>query len=181
MTTSFAELLRSAVTEPGVISSAYRQFHSYSLGNQLFAWSQCIERGITAGPIATFMARKEKGRYVRKGEKALTLTGRVCGEPANERNRHPYRHRRGEIRRLADDIATGNGPGARWPKSGIRTESRRGARFGGNISWRPERRWPNGLARDPDGRGNCVCGDAHCNVHPRIPSVPHQSDRSAPL
>ena len=30
---SFADLLRSAITDPGTISTAYRQFHSYSLGN----------------------------------------------------------------------------------------------------------------------------------------------------
>jgi len=36
-TTSFADLLRSAVTDPGIISSAYQQFHRYSLGNQLLA------------------------------------------------------------------------------------------------------------------------------------------------
>src|SRR5262245_26162645 len=71
--TSFADLLRSAVTEPGLIASAYRQFHTYSLGNQLLAWAQCLERGIQPGPMATFQRWKELGRYVRKGEKALTL------------------------------------------------------------------------------------------------------------
>ena len=70
---SFADLLQSAVAEPGVISAAYRQFHDYSVGNQLLASSQCLERGIQPGPIATFMGWREKGRYVRKGEKAITL------------------------------------------------------------------------------------------------------------
>jgi antirestriction protein ArdC len=69
----FADLLRSAVTDPGIVSGAYRAFHRYSIGNQLLAWSQCVQRGITPGPIATFMGWKEKGRYVRKGEKAITL------------------------------------------------------------------------------------------------------------
>jgi len=73
MTTSFADLLRSAVTEPGIISSAYRQFHSYSIGNQLLAWSQCVARGIQSGPLATYPRWKELGRHVRKGEKAITL------------------------------------------------------------------------------------------------------------
>jgi hypothetical protein len=41
---TFADLLRSAVTESGTISSNYQQFHSYSLGNQLLAWSQCQQR-----------------------------------------------------------------------------------------------------------------------------------------
>jgi antirestriction protein ArdC len=70
---SFADLLASAVTEPGRISSAYQQFHNYSIGNQLLAWGQCLGRGIQPGPMATFPKWKELGRYVRKGEKAITL------------------------------------------------------------------------------------------------------------
>jgi antirestriction protein ArdC len=70
---TFADLLASAVTEPGIISTAYRPFHNYSFGNQLLAWSQCLQRGIQPGPLATFMGWKEKGRHVRKGEKAITL------------------------------------------------------------------------------------------------------------
>jgi len=70
---TFADLLQSAVTEPGIISGAYSAFHNYSLGNQLLAWSQCAARGIQPGPIATFMGWKEKGRHVKKGEKAITL------------------------------------------------------------------------------------------------------------
>src|SRR5688572_23254028 len=70
---SFADLLRSAVTEPGIIATAYRQFHAYSIGNQLLALAQCIERGIQPGPLATFPRWKELGRHVRKGEKALSL------------------------------------------------------------------------------------------------------------
>ncbi len=70
---SFAELLQRAVTEPGTISAAYSAFHGYSIGNQLLALVQCTERGIPPGPIATFMGWKEKGRYVKKGEKAIQL------------------------------------------------------------------------------------------------------------
>ena len=70
---SFADLLASAVTEPGTISTAYQQFHNYSIGNQLLAWSQCRSRNIAAGPMATFPKWKALGRYVRKGEKALVL------------------------------------------------------------------------------------------------------------
>ena len=72
MTPSFAELLRSAVTEPGIISSAYRQFHAYSIGNRLLAWSQCQARGLQPGPLATYPRWRELGRQVRKGEKAIT-------------------------------------------------------------------------------------------------------------
>ena len=69
----FAELLSRALTEPGVVSRAYSAFHGYSLGNQILAFVQCAERGIMPGPIATFMGWKDKGRYVRKGEKAIVL------------------------------------------------------------------------------------------------------------
>ncbi len=48
---AFAELLKNAVNEPGTLSQAYQQFHSYSLGNQLLAWAQCAERGLQPGPI----------------------------------------------------------------------------------------------------------------------------------
>jgi hypothetical protein len=72
-TPAFADLLRQAVTEPGTISKAYSQFHNYSFGNQLLAWSQCIQREITPGPLGTFMHWKALGRHVTKGEKALTL------------------------------------------------------------------------------------------------------------
>jgi hypothetical protein len=69
----WADLLSQALTEPGVISLAYTAFPRYSLGNQLLALAQCVERGIPPGPIATFMGWKEQGRYVRKGEKAIVL------------------------------------------------------------------------------------------------------------
>jgi antirestriction protein ArdC len=71
--TAFADLLQKAVTEPGVISRAYSAFYGYSVGNQLLAMAQCAEREITPGPIATFMGWKDKGRYVRKGERAIVL------------------------------------------------------------------------------------------------------------
>ena len=70
---AFADLLQSAVTEPGILSRAYQQFHSYSVGNQLLAWAQCAERAIPPGPINTFPGWKALGRHVRKGEKALAL------------------------------------------------------------------------------------------------------------
>ena len=72
-TASFAELLQTAVMQPGTISTAYTQFHNYSLGNQLLALGQCLARGITPGPLATFPKWKDLGRFVRKGEKALVL------------------------------------------------------------------------------------------------------------
>ena len=77
---SSMDLLSRALTEPGVISRAYSAFHGYSLGNQLLAWVQCADRGIQPGPIATFMGWKDKGRYVRKGEKAIVLCMPLTGK-----------------------------------------------------------------------------------------------------
>ena len=70
---SFAELLRSAVNEPGIISEAYSRFHNYSFGNVLLAWVQAKERGLHPGPLATFNKWREFGRWVKKGEKGITL------------------------------------------------------------------------------------------------------------
>jgi hypothetical protein len=70
---AFTELLERAITEPGRIHEAYRAFHTYSVGNQLLALFECHARGIDPGPLATFPGWKAKGRYVRKGEKAITL------------------------------------------------------------------------------------------------------------
>ena len=69
----FAALLHKAVTEPGIISRAYRQFHTNSLGNQLLALGQCLDRGIEPGPINTFPGWKALGRWVRRGERAISL------------------------------------------------------------------------------------------------------------
>lgn len=69
----FQSLLLDAVTKPGIVSEAYRAFHGYSIGNQLSAAFQCQIRGIDFGPIASFKAWQEKGRTVKKGEKAIAL------------------------------------------------------------------------------------------------------------
>src|ERR1700732_5179721 len=69
----WSELLHRAVTEPGIISTAFSNFHYYSLGTQLLAFVQCERRGIPPGPIATYPKWKELGRHVRKGQRALTL------------------------------------------------------------------------------------------------------------
>src|SRR5260221_14538816 len=72
-TPQFSDLLSRALTEPGVVSRAYSAFHGYSIGNQLLALVQCVERGIPPGPIATFMGWKDRGRYVKKGQRAIVL------------------------------------------------------------------------------------------------------------
>src|SRR5690242_2989083 len=69
----WAKILVDAVQNPGVISKAYSHFWNYSVGNQVLAWFQCMERNLEPGPIHTFQGWKDVGRYVKKGEKALTL------------------------------------------------------------------------------------------------------------
>jgi len=72
-TVPFSQLLRDAVNQPGILSQAYSQFHNYSIGNQLWAWAQCLSREIPLGPIATFKKWQELGRQVQKGQKAISL------------------------------------------------------------------------------------------------------------
>src|SRR5207248_523256 len=71
-------------------------FHGYSIGNQVLALVQCYMRGIQPGPIATFPGWKEKGRHVRRGERALVLCMPITvkGEAEDERfTRFIYRPR----------------------------------------------------------------------------------------
>ena len=69
----WSALLVEAVNKPGLIMKAYSAFHSYSLGNQLLALVQCQMRGLHPGPINTFPKWRDLGRYVKRGERALTL------------------------------------------------------------------------------------------------------------
>jgi antirestriction protein ArdC len=69
----WSDLLTQAVTQPGLILKAYSAFHGYSLGNQLGALLQCQLHGIEPGPIDTYKGWLDKGRHVRKGEKAIWL------------------------------------------------------------------------------------------------------------
>src|SRR6185503_19583671 len=69
----WSDLLTQAVTQPGLILKAYSAFHGYSLGNQLAALLQCHRHSIEPGPIDTYKGWLDKGRQVRKGEKAIWL------------------------------------------------------------------------------------------------------------
>lgn len=69
----WSHLLSEAVSQPGLLLAAYSAFHQYSIGNQVLALVQCQQRNIKPGPLSTFQNWKSKGRYVRKGERALTL------------------------------------------------------------------------------------------------------------
>jgi hypothetical protein len=73
MSAQWSRLLSEAVSKPGLLLAAYSAFHNYSIGNQVLALVQCQQRGIQPGPLATFPGWKEKNRFVRKGERALTL------------------------------------------------------------------------------------------------------------
>ena len=66
-------LLQAALSQPGTMSEAYRAFHNYSMGNQLLAALQLFAKGLPLAPIASFNAWREKGRFVKKGEKAISL------------------------------------------------------------------------------------------------------------
>ncbi|MCA1577052.1 MAG: ImmA/IrrE family metallo-endopeptidase [Acidobacteria bacterium] len=70
----WSALLIEAVTKPGLIMKAYSAFHQFSVGNQILALVQCQMRGgLQPGPINTFPKWKELGRFVKRGERALTL------------------------------------------------------------------------------------------------------------
>ena len=84
---NWAQLLREAVTKPGLLLEAYTAFHNYSVGNQILAIVQCQLRGLTPGPLSTFPGWKEKGRHIRKGEKALTLCMPITVKGDNEDER----------------------------------------------------------------------------------------------
>lgn len=71
--TRWSDLLVEAVRKPGLISEAFHAFHGYSLGNRMLALWQCGLRNLQPGPLATYRGWQEKGRQVRKGEKAITL------------------------------------------------------------------------------------------------------------
>lgn len=80
----WGELLKRAVTEPGTLSEAYTAFYSYSIGNQIAAWSQCEDRKIKLGPINTYKGWQALGRQVRRGEKAIWLCQPMTGKRENK-------------------------------------------------------------------------------------------------
>jgi antirestriction protein ArdC len=80
----WSALLIEAVTKPGLIMKAYSAFHQYSCGNQLLALLQCQMRGLQPGPINTFPKWKDLGRFVKRGERALTLCMPITGKRREE-------------------------------------------------------------------------------------------------
>jgi hypothetical protein len=86
--TKWSDLLKAAVTEPGMILKAYSNFHGYSLGNQIAALMQCHQRKLEAGPINTYPGWIKLNRQVKKGEKAIwlcmPLTRKIKDKESNE-------------------------------------------------------------------------------------------------
>ena len=70
----YTQLLKEAVNKPGILSKCYSRFYTYSIGNQLWAWLQSLERNLDLGPIATLKQWNKLGRKVKKGSEAIYLT-----------------------------------------------------------------------------------------------------------
>lgn len=69
----WAQLLIEAVSVPGAFLQAYAAFHDFSTRNQLLARWQCRMRELPIGPLCSFNSWREKGRRVKRGEKAIFL------------------------------------------------------------------------------------------------------------
>lgn len=95
----FAYLLHEALTRPGIISEAYRAFHRYSVGNQILAAVQLLERDMHLSPIASFKTWRERHRHVQKGEKALALWMPVTTKREGEETGEVSLHTRFALRR----------------------------------------------------------------------------------
>ncbi|GIW56756.1 MAG: hypothetical protein KatS3mg082_3160 [Nitrospiraceae bacterium] len=117
-TCDWAAILRDAVTRPGIISTAYTRFWNYSVGNQLLALWQCALRGIEPGPIHTFKGWLRLGRFVRKGEKAITLVRPIV---ALRRNRRmpPTRHELGGFSYKTPDHTNPDAPSSRQSEGAL--------------------------------------------------------------
>ncbi len=70
---SWESVLHRAIMTPGLIHEAYHRFYAYSLRNQLLAITQCWDRGLAPGPLATYKQWDALGRHVMRGQKAITL------------------------------------------------------------------------------------------------------------
>ena len=66
---NYEQIVQQALTEPGKLNTAYRNFHRYSIGNQMLAMMQLEQ----AEPINTYKGWQSLGRQVKKGSKAIAL------------------------------------------------------------------------------------------------------------
>ena len=70
---NLSALLLNALDDDAIISQAYSSFHNYSLLNQSLAAFQLMLRFGKLSPIASYKTWQEKGRQVKKNEKAIAL------------------------------------------------------------------------------------------------------------
>ena len=66
-------LLSDALEKPGMLTSAYRAFHNYSVANAMLVTAAAYGRGLQIGPVASYRAWEKKGYQVKKGERALPM------------------------------------------------------------------------------------------------------------
>ena len=66
---NYEAIVKEALTNPGKLSACFRMFHNYSIGNQWLAAMQLSQ----IEPINTFKGWQRLGRFVKKGEKAISL------------------------------------------------------------------------------------------------------------
>lgn len=69
----YSQLLSEAVSKPGILSACYSRFYTYSLGNQIWLWSQILGRNEELAPVNTYKRWLTLGRQVKKGEKSLAI------------------------------------------------------------------------------------------------------------
>jgi hypothetical protein len=82
---NMSDVLKTALSETGKIAEYYSAFHSYSIGNMFAAVSQLKTRNLPISPIASYKAWQDKGRSVKKGQKAIALCMPItCKETDNQ-------------------------------------------------------------------------------------------------
>ena len=88
----WSALLIEAVTKPGLIMKAYSAFHQYSCANQMLTLFQIQRRGLCPGPLNTYPKWKDLGRFVKRGERALTLCMPITCKRREENSdeEHPF-------------------------------------------------------------------------------------------
>lgn len=65
------------------LTTASPRVQSYSQRNQALLYTQCQDRGIALTDVATYRQWAERGRQVRKGQRALRIVA-PAGRPADE-------------------------------------------------------------------------------------------------
>ena len=163
---TFAHLLEHAVNEPGILSTAYRQFHNYSLGNQLLA--------LVAVSRARHSARPDCDVPTLEGTRAIRPQGRE-GDHAVSAGHGQAHHGR---RRRRATVATcfvyrphwfvlAQTDGEPLPRTAV-------------ASWDAVGPWRSGMSRDPLRRMNGNCMGSRANGHRGQPGQPAAAQDAVP-